>query len=109
MIPAAEALGTDKLLRVRCQVRSHGGEHTFLPTFKMDSAPAGQFLAQRRHRISPGTWTDIDDHFEVSLSAKCALRFYDRSVSAAPSRLEIRRLAVTEREPPRKLLGISSP
>lgn len=104
IIPVGDAAGKRRMFRVQCQVRAHEAEHTFLTTLKMEGAPQGQHLGQRRHRITVGAWVDIDDHFDVSFSANCQLRLEDRSVSSAPSRLEIRHLVVTEREPPRKLL-----
>jgi len=104
VIPVGEVAGKERMFRIRCEVRSHSAERTFLPTLKVLGAPPGQYLSQRRHRLRPGSWIDIDEHFDVSFSASCLLRFDDRSVSAAPSRLEIRNLVVTEREPPRRLL-----
>jgi hypothetical protein len=104
MIPVGDAAGVKRMFRVRCQVRALGAEHTFLFTLKMTGAPMGEHLGQRRHRITPGVWTDIDDHFDISFSANCRLRLEDRSVSAAPSRLEIRNFVVTEHEPPTKLM-----
>jgi hypothetical protein len=76
----------------------------------MDGAPQGEYLKQWRHRIDSGGWEDIDDNFDVAFSASCQFRIEDRSVSAAPSRLEIRRLVITELEPPQNLLpdGTSS-
>ena len=71
VIPTAGTAASHRLLRVRCQVRTYDAQHTFLPTLKMEGAPAGKFLGQRRHRISPGPWMDIDDHFEVSFSENC--------------------------------------
>jgi|SRR5215472_14040666 len=109
MIPVGDAAGVKRRFRVRCRVRAREAEHTFLLTLKMAGAPMGEYLGQRRHRISPGVWTDIDDYFDPSLSANCRLRLEDRSVSAAPSRLEIRDFVVTEHEPPSKLMPSAVP
>jgi len=108
VIPVGDAAGVKRRFRVRCQVRAREAEHTFLLTFKMVGAPMGQYLGQRRHRITPGVWTDIDDHFDQSVSDNCRLRLEDRSVSAAPSRLEIRNFVVTEHEPPLKLVPVAT-
>jgi hypothetical protein len=74
----------------------------------MVGGPMGEYLGQRRHRISADVWTDIDDYFDPSFSANCRLRLEDRSVSAAPSRLEIRDFVVTEYEPPSKLIPVAT-
>jgi hypothetical protein len=108
MIPVGDAAGVKRRFRVRCQVRASGAEHTLLFTLKMTGAPMGEYLDQRRHRITPGVWTDMDDHFDASFSANCRLRLEDRSVSAAPSRLEIRNFVVTEYEPPLKLVPVGT-
>jgi hypothetical protein len=108
VIPVGDAAGVKRRFRVRCQVRAYGAEHTLLLTLKMTGAPIGDYLGQRRHRITPGVWTDIDDHFDLSFSANCRLRLEDRSVSAAPSRLEIRNFIVTEHEPPLKLMPVTT-
>jgi len=104
-----DAAGVKRRFRVRCRVRAREAEHTFLLTLEMAGAPMGEYLGQRRHRISPGVWTDIDDYFDPSFSANCRLRLEDRSVSAAPSRLEIRDFVVTEHEPPSKLMPSAVP
>jgi hypothetical protein len=104
VIPIGDAAGMRRTFRVRCEVQAHGVEHTFLLMLKLDSAPPGQYLDVRRHRITSGTWAHIDEPFnDVWLSANCLLRLEDREVSA-PSRLEIRDLIVTERDPPLRLI-----
>jgi hypothetical protein len=107
VIPLGDAAGMRRMFRVRCEVQAHDAEHTFLLMFKLDGAPPGQFLDVRRHRITPGTWNHIDEHFDVWLSANCLLRLEDRDVSAAPSRIKIRDLIVTEREPPLRLIPVT--
>ena len=108
VIPVGDPAGAERRFRVRCQIRARQAEHTLLLTFKMDGAPMGQYLGQRHHRIAPDIWTDIDDNFEQSFPANCRLRLEDRSVSAAPSRLEIRDLVVTEHEPPLNLIPVAT-
>ena len=100
VIPRGDPAGRKGMFRVRCEVQAHGAERTFLLMLKLVNAPPGQFLGVRRHPITLGTWTHIDEYFDVWLSADCELRLEDREVSAAPSRIEIRDLIVTERKPP---------
>jgi hypothetical protein len=106
VIPVGGPAGAERRFRVRCQVRAHGAEHTLFLTFKMDGAPMRRYLGQQHHRITSDIWTDIDDYFEQSFSANCRLRLEDRSVSAAPSRLEVRNFVVTEDEPPLNLMPV---
>ena len=108
VIPVGDPAGAKRRFQVRCQVRAREAEHTFLLTFKMAGAPMGEYLGQQHHRIMPGVWTDIDDHFDQSFSANCQLRLEDRSVSVAPSRLEIRNFVLTEYEPPFKLVPLAT-
>jgi len=104
VVPVGDPADARRQFRVRFEVRAREAEHTLLVTLKMEGAPQGEYLKQWRHRINPGGWEDIDDNFDVSFSADCQFRIEDRSVSAAPSRLEIRRLVITELEPPQNLL-----
>lgn len=104
MIPAGDNVDVERELRIRCEVRSREAAHTLMVTLKMDGAPREVYLGRVRHRITPGTWQSIDERFCMPFSAGCRFRFDDRSVSSVPSRLEIRRLVITEREPPRELM-----
>lgn len=106
VIPVGDSPGAVRRIRIRCEVRAREAEHTLLVTLKIDGASPGENLEQWRHRITPEGWIDIDHDTEKPFSADCQLRFQDRSVSAVPSRLEIRRLVVTEREPPQSLLPL---
>lgn len=103
VIPVGDAAGARRRLSVRCEARALEADHTLLVTLKMVGAPPGEYLTQSRHRIRSGGWVDVDDYFDVSFSADCQLRFDDRSPSAVPSQLEIRRLVITEHEPPLSL------
>jgi hypothetical protein len=106
VIPVGDSPGAARRFQISCEVRARQADHTLLVTVKVVGAPMGEHLAQWHHRITPEGWIDIDHDVEKPVSGNCQLRFQDRSVSAVPSRLEIRRLVVTEHEPPQSLLPL---
>jgi hypothetical protein len=88
--------GDDRvLLRVGGQVRAVGAEHTFLVVFKEAEAPMGEHMWDARTRVRHGAWRAIDAEREVRLADDCLVRLEDRSVSTAPSKLEVRDLQIT--------------
>ena len=97
---------TVRRLRVRCKLRAVDGQHTVVVTLKELAAPQGQYLDTRRHRLVSDIWVAVDEHFEVAMTGDARLRFQDRSVSVAPSSVQIRDLIVTEDEPP---VGLQAP
>lgn len=107
VIPVGDSPDPVRRLQISCEVRARQADHTLLVTLKVVGAPMGEHLTQWHHRITPEGWIDIDHDVEKPVSGNCQFRFQDRSVSAVPSRLEIRRLVVTEREPPQSLLPLS--
>jgi hypothetical protein len=50
-------------------------------------------------------WIAVDEHFEVAMTAEARIRFVDRSVSAAPSSVQIRDLVVSEYDAPTSRLA----
>jgi hypothetical protein len=103
VIPVGNAAGVRRKLRVQCEARALSAAHTFLLVLKAVNAPAGEYLDVRRERIETEQWVPIDVVFSVAVATDFRLRIEDRSVSAAPSRLEIRNLKVTERDAPASL------
>jgi hypothetical protein len=84
-------------LEVAGQARVQGGDHTFVLVFKEVDSPVGDHVWDARRRVSHGGWQAIDDEQEVVLHRDCRVRIEDRSVSSAPSRLELRELVITVR------------
>jgi len=97
---------TMRRLRVRCKLRAVGAQHTVVFTLKELGKPPGQYLDTRRHRLVSDAWVVVDEHFEVAVTGDARLRLQDRSVSSAPSNMQIRDLVVTEHEPP---VGLQAP
>jgi hypothetical protein len=63
-----------------------------------------RYVDERRQRLSAEAWVRLDAAFRVVAATDFRLRLIDRSVSG-PSRLEIRKLVVTERDAWGVLLG----
>lgn len=102
-IPVGNAAGVRRQLRVQCDVRALSGAHTFLLVLKGLTAPPGDHVDERRQRVGSEQWVPIDVVFSVAVATDFRLRIEDRSVSAAPSRLEVRNLVITERDAPAPL------
>jgi hypothetical protein len=103
VIPRRGPWGTRRTFRIRCKVQAHDAAHTFNLMLKQVGTQRNIYADLKSHRITPDTDTltpPIDDQFNVLLTGDCELRLEDRDVSAAPTRLEIRDLIVTERKPP---------
>jgi hypothetical protein len=100
VIPLGDQAGTRRTIRVQCQVRALGAQHTFAIVLKaLDAAPR-EHLDERRHRLVTEAWVTVDAAFSVWVTSDFKIRLVDRHVSAAPSRLEVRGLVVTERDAP---------
>jgi len=84
-------------LEVAGKARVQGGDHTLVLVFKEIDTPYGEHVWDARSRVLPGRWQAIDGVQEVVLHRDCRVRIEDRSVSKAPSRLELRDLVVNVR------------
>jgi TIR domain len=110
VIPRGDAWGKRRTFRVRCKVQAYDAAHTFNLMLKQVGTVKGIYGELESHRITPDTdilTPPIDDQFDVPLMGDCELRLEDRDVSAAPTRLEIRDLVVTERRPPPNLIPVA--
>jgi hypothetical protein len=89
--------GEQVTLQVAGQARAQGGDHTLVLVFKEMDTPFGEHVWDARSRVVPARWQTIDGAQEVVLHRDCRVRIENRSVSSAPSRLELRDLVVTVR------------
>lgn len=92
-----ENISGDRKLRVSCDVKAVAGEHTILFIIKGEDDPMGVHMAEKRQRVSSNEWTTLEAYFRVSPAKNCRFRMDDRSVSAAGSSLQMRRLILAER------------
>jgi hypothetical protein len=89
--------GDRVLLKVSGAARASGAHHTLVLVFRETDAPVGQHVWDLRARVTDDQWKSIDGEREITLRGDCRVRIEDRSVSAAPSQLELRELLITAR------------
>jgi hypothetical protein len=88
-------------LRVRCQLRAVDAEHTVLLRLVARNALPDEWLGRWRERLTPGAaWVSIDWYVELPAAEDIFFRIEDRSVSNAPSSVQMRNLVITERPAP---------
>jgi Tfp pilus assembly protein FimT len=97
ILPKDESLPGDRKLRISCEVKAIGGEHTLLFVIKGENAPVGVHMADKRHRVTTNEWTAVDIYFRVSPGQNCHFRIDDRSVSTPNSSVQIRKLVLAQR------------
>lgn len=97
IIPPKRTTDARRRLHVHREVRAIGGDHTLLLRLKAPTAPPGEYLARWRQPITSDAWVPIDAFFEYVATVDSAFRFDDRSVSHAPSYVQIRNLILTEK------------
>ncbi|HKF48496.1 MAG TPA: hypothetical protein VKB38_14125 [Terracidiphilus sp.] len=96
-LPKNEDLAGDRKLRLSCDVKAVGGQHTLLFLVKGENDPAGVHLAEKRERVAGNDWTSVEAYFRVSPAKNCQVRIDDRSVSTPSSSVQIRNLVLAER------------
>lgn len=97
LLPKNEKISGDRKLRISCEVKAVGGEHTLLFIMKAENAPNGVHMADKRHRVTSNEWVALDAYFRVTPGQNCHFRIDDRSVSAPNSSVQIRKLVLAER------------
>lgn len=97
MLPKDESITGDRKLRISCEVKALGGEHTLLFLIKGENAPPNVHMAEKRYRVTGNEWAQVDIYFRVSPGENCHFRIDDRSVSAPNSSVQIRKLIFAQR------------
>jgi hypothetical protein len=85
-------------LHVQCELRAVDAEHTLLLRIIAKTALENEFLGRWRERLRPTGWTTVDWYLEIPTIEDCYFRIDDRSVSNAPSAVQIRGLIITVRD-----------
>ena len=98
LLPKNENISGTRKLRVSCEIKAVGGEHTILFIIKGEKAPLGEHMATKRERITQGEWMPIEAYFQVSPGQNCFFRIDDRSVSKPGSSVQIRNLVLAEKK-----------
>lgn len=94
-IPKNELISGQRKLRVSCQAKVVGGEHSV--RFVLKDHTTGLWLINEKVRVTRDSWTPINLYFRVSPTVDSILRIDDEDVSQAPSSLQIRNLILAER------------
>jgi hypothetical protein len=94
---AAPRDGERVTLQVAGQARVQRGDHTLVVVFKEEGSPLGEHLWDARTRLESDQWQTIDDEREVLLQRELCVRIENRTVSSAPSTLELRDLVIRVR------------
>jgi hypothetical protein len=95
VIPQDDLIAGQRRLRISCDVKVVGGEHTL--KFVFVGKRTGGWLARKESRISDEQWTPLTNYFLVSPKEDCQLRIQDQDVSHAPSSMQIRNLTLAEK------------
>jgi hypothetical protein len=95
-LPKNELLMGGRKLRLQCDVKAVGGEHTLVFAIRED-IPNEEWLAHKRERITRDEWIPINGFFRVPSHVGCYVGIEDRSVSKPNSSVLIRNLVLAER------------
>lgn len=96
IIPKDELISGKRKLRVSCEAKAVGGEHTL--RFVVREVRTGLRLADEAVRVKGNVWTPFQVYLLADPAQECQLRIDDEQVSIAPSSVQIRNLVVTERK-----------
>jgi hypothetical protein len=96
MLPPGQP-GATRKLRAELEARTLGAEHTILLVIKDPKSGRGEHLGEWRERLVSENWTSIEAYFEFTAAGAALFRIDDRSVSHAPSSLQVRRLVLAEK------------
>jgi hypothetical protein len=94
-IPRNALIAAQRKLRISCQAKVLGGEHSLRFVLKNDET--GAWLANEKVRVTRNDWTPITLYFQVSPDVDLWVRIDDEQVAQAPSSVQIRNLVVAER------------
>jgi hypothetical protein len=95
LLPKNESIGGKRKLRIRCEAKAIGGEHTL--RFIVRDPASGKRLADDWKRVKENDWIPIEIFLQADPSTDCQVRIDDDSVSHAPSSVQLRNLVVAER------------
>jgi hypothetical protein len=95
LITGNNAISGSRSLRISCEVKVIGGDHTL--KFVLKNEKTNKWLANAQRRITSDTWTPVDVYLRVPPSEECRLRIDDQDVSHAPSSVQLRNIEVAEK------------
>lgn len=92
-----EFIAGQRRLRISCQAKAVGSEHTL--KFVLKEKTTDKILASEKVHISGDSWNPLEVYFRVSPTADFRFRIDDEYVTNAPSSIHIRGLVLAERKP----------
>lgn len=94
-IPKDDLIEGHRNLKVSCEAKIIGGEHTL--KFVLKNEAADKWLATEDRRVTMDSWTPLTAYFRIPANQDCRLRIDDLEVSKAPSSIQIRNLVLAEK------------
>jgi hypothetical protein len=85
-----------RILHVSCAVKAEAATHSLRFVFKDEEGE--KWLGSESKRIQPGDWVSLDLYFWIDSTKDFLFRIDDEDVTAAPSKLLIRDLSITEED-----------
>ena len=95
ILPRNEGMGGKRKVRIRCEAKAIGGEHTI--RFIVRDPASGRRLAEDSKRVIGNVWNPVEVFLQADPTIDSQVRIDDESVSHAPSSLQLRSLVVAER------------
>jgi hypothetical protein len=95
VIPQTDASLSKRRIRLSCEARAVGGEHTL--KFVLKGQQTGKWLAVDEKRLSGDEWVTLNAYFLVDVTEACRLRIDDQDVSRAPSSVQVRNIVLAEK------------
>lgn len=90
-----ELISGRRNLRLSCEAKVVGGEHTL--KFVLKNEQTDRWLATEARRVTENTWSPLSLYFRIPANEECRLRLDDLEVSKAPSSIQIRNLVLAEK------------
>lgn len=95
-IPKNEIIAGKRKLRVSCQAKAIGSDHSL--EFVIKDEKTGTVPAHSKQKIiGNNNWVPVDLYFQVSPTEDYIFRIYDLEITTIPSSVQIRSLVIAER------------
>lgn len=94
-IPIDKTINGKRKLKLTCEAKSIGAEHTLGFIFKANEDR--DTLDYREYKVFNNTWESVELAFSIDTDKESYLRIDDRDVSTAPSSVQIRNLILYEK------------
>jgi len=96
LIPKDDLISGKRKLRVSCEAKSAGADHTL--RFMIRDPSTKQRLAEDRVKVTTNQWTSFQAFLSADPGVDGQFRIDDEEVSQAPSSVQIRNIVLTQRK-----------